>query len=139
MFTGPYKYFVRHIALLLFAVALAGCSRHPSEIAGKQIVEKQIQEQSKGLIQLATFRKTKGTVGDGIYEMAYEVEIDFLETVLVFENPMIGDPFFAEMGFWRPEKIMMKQRLRGERVKQTGVLKFEKIEKGWKGPDGKVY
>jgi len=134
-----------HTNLLLFAATvlaatfLVGCSGPPSESAGKQIVQKQIQEQSKGLIQLVSFRKTNATGGDAAYSMEYEVEIEFLDTVRVFQDPNMNGPFYAEKGTMSASTFMMQQRQKGERVKQSGTITFSKTEKGWRGPDGNIY
>jgi len=128
-----------YIVPILTALFLAGCSGPPSESVGKQIVEKQIQEQSKGLIKLVSFRKTNATGGDSAYQMEYEVEIEFADDVRVFRDAMMAGPFYAERGVVSPTLFMMQQRRKGEKLKQTGTLGFEKTEKGWRGPDGVVY
>ena len=131
--------FLHYATPILLALFLVGCSGPPSESVGKQIVEKQIQEQSKGLIQLVSFRKTNATGGDIVYYMEYEVEIEFQDTVRVFQDPNMNGPFYAERGVMTAMTFMMQQRRKGERVKQSGTLGFSKTEKGWRGPDGNVY
>ena len=133
--------FACHIIPILVGLFLVGCSgpSSPSESVGKQIVERQIQEQSKGLIKLVSFRKTNATGGDAAYQMEYEVEIEFSDDVRVFQDPMMKGPFYAEVGAVQPIHFMMKQRRKGEKTKQTGTLGFEKTEKGWRGTDGNIY
>lgn len=131
---------VQLIAPFFIVLFLAGCSGPPSEGVGKQIVEKQIQDQSKGLIKLLSFRKTNSTGNDAAYQVEYEVEIEFADTVLVYQDPGIYEgPFYAERGTLTASKFMFQQRTKGEKVKQTGTLGFVKTEKGWRGQDGNVY
>lgn len=123
----------------LAAFLLGGCSGPPSESAGKQIVEKQIQSQSNGLIKLLSFRKTNAIDGGNAYRMEYEVEVEYLDEARVFQDPSLNGPFYAERGRVTSVLFMMEQRKKGENVKLSGSLGFEKTEKGWRGSDGAIY
>ena len=131
----------RHITLILVALFLAGCSGPPSESAGKQVVEKQIQDASKGLMKLVSFRKTNATGGGSAYQMEYEVEVEFTEDAVVRTGLLSAGPFFAYRGLDISKDITgtLLQRRKGEKAKHAGILVFEKTEKGWRGPDGNVY
>jgi hypothetical protein len=133
----------RHITLILVALFLAGCSGPPSESVGKQIVEKEIQDKSKGLMKLVSFRKTNATGGDGFYVMEYEVEVAFTDDATVPTSAFAAGPFFADRGFTKANQLDLPlssiQKRKGETMKRASTLTFKKTEKGWRGPDGNVY
>jgi hypothetical protein len=126
--------FFRYIVPILATLFLPGCSGPPSESVGKRIVESRIQQDSNGLIKLLGFRKTNATRDDRIYRMEYEAEIEYIDDALDFGF------FHAKKGDPVPSySLYIQNRKKGERVKKSGTLTFEKTEKGWRGPDDKIY
>ena len=141
--------FVRYIAPILAALFLAGCSGSPSERAGRQIVEAKVRNESEGLMKLVSFRKTNATDSGSQYNMEYEAEVVFTDDAtvhsseggVVYGGALMG-PFWARRGSSKgltiPGQTLLDKK-KGEKMKRSGILAFEKTEKGWRGPDGNVY
>ena len=71
---------IRSLFTIAIAFTLVGCAdSKPSEADARQKLEKQIQEESGGLIKLVSFRKTDGAmpVVMGRNEVSYTAEIEF--------------------------------------------------------------
>jgi hypothetical protein len=132
---------IHYVVPVLTALFLAGCSSQPSQSAGKQIIEKTIQDESKGLIKLLSFRKTNATSRGNYYVMEFEVEIEYLEDC-VLEG--VGPFSRASRGLFKAERgsslrgLPYQPKKKGKE-RRSGELEFEKTEKGWRGPDGNVY
>ena len=133
---------IRYVVPVLAALFLAGCSSQPSESTGQKIIEKRIQAQSRGLIKLLSFRKTNALVSDNLYQMEFEIEIEYLDNCLVGSlGGGFGSlpDFTAEPGSSLPaSKFYMQQKRKGEREKQSGQMGFVKTENGWRGTDSEV-
>jgi len=120
------------IALMLCAVCLlmTGCnssSSVPGESEGRQTVEEQVKDESRGLMKLVSFEKTNGQAFDVLgvkgYSMEYKVVVEFLDDgkwLSDFRGTRGTGP-----GLGKPTK-------KGERVTIEGVLRFEKTERGWR-------
>ena len=85
----------RCIAPLVAALFLAGCSGPPSASVGRQIVQKQVQAESKGLMKLVSFRKTNATGDNTTDRMEYEAEVEFTADATVMKSASISGPFHA--------------------------------------------
>ncbi|MBI4713341.1 MAG: hypothetical protein HY762_08600, partial [Planctomycetes bacterium] len=73
--------------ILLAGIMFTGCSggggnQTPSDDDGRKIIEKTIQENSNGRINLLGFKKTDGqkmeVIGVKVYEMQFEAEIKYV-------------------------------------------------------------
>jgi hypothetical protein len=128
--------------VLLFA---ASCSTTPSATTAKEIINGRIERQSNGRIKLISLQKTNGQMGElfgvKIYQLSYRGEIEFLEECFWVKGmdsaAGIGPANFrtttVREGLRDPlgalnNRVMMKK---GERSEISGVLSFEKTEKGW--------
>jgi hypothetical protein len=127
------------IAIAILGVTLlAGCSSTPSASEGRDVLEKQIQEQSKGMIKLLDFRKTDGQAGElmgvRVYAMDFEAEVEFQEDCY-WGGPFGGfEVMTGEPGPFNAFMFMGKRKARaGERATISGKLQFQKTEKGWQG------
>ena len=129
---------IRSLFTIAIAFTLVGCAdSKPSEADARQKLEKQIQEESGGLIKLVSFRKTDGA-GHGIMgknEVNYTAEIEF------------GDDLFwggckqSEGCNFRANSIAPaqmaglvltgQQQKKGDRFTFSGTLALEKTESGW--------
>jgi hypothetical protein len=131
------KTLVIHAAFLA-AVLLAGCSSTPSASEGREVLEKQIENQSKGVIKLLTFRKTDGQEGElmgvRLYAMDFQADIEFNQDCY-WGGPFGGfEVMTGEPGPFNAFMFMGKRKARaGERFTISGKLQFQKTEKGWKG------
>ena len=135
------------LAIILFT----GCSGgKPSEGAGKTMLGKHIQDESKGNIKLVNFKKTNGQGDEHSYQMEYEAEIEFLANGSWLSNSGIaGSTAFVFSSQQYNNNGGISQLLgeingansvqQGQRKKVKGVLQFQKTEKGWRGQDGQIY
>jgi len=138
MRTAPFTNFAILAVPMLVALFLVGCSGPPSESVGEHIIAKKIQDQSKGLIKLVSFRKTNAVSERNCYAMAYEVEVQFQDDA-GFAPSQINE-FYAQRGIIT-QGVMnpLEQKRKGETMKRTGSLVFLKTEKGWSDEDGNIY
>lgn len=139
-----------HVFAVLAAVILSGCAPGPpSENVGRETIERQIQTQSNGKIKLVSFTKTNGKQHDDSYQLEYKAEIEFLatgawsrgsamdsSTSFGFSTEQVAANALAQFTGSIFGAMNVRQ---GQRETVTGVLRFEKTEKGWRGQDGQVY
>ena len=147
-----------YLALIGFAVAsliMGGCgSSAPSASDGKREIQKQIDEESEGRIELLAFRKTNGqqreVFGRQLYAMEFEAEIQYTETCRAdfghfgvfnsfktIETPEgldcscmgVGCPLEASL---QCSFLIGPEVEKGRRETLSGTLTFEKMEKGWR-------
>lgn len=133
-------------ALAGLTLCLCACSSGPSVVKVEEHLRNRVEAESEGRLKLASFRKTNAQEGElfGVpaYSLEYEAEIEVLETC--FWTPRyFGEISFRTVG---PDEMSIYlelqgyQRVReGERVTFTNSFEFEKTERGWKGPGGKIY
>ena len=144
----------KKIGILLAGVCVAllfllgGCSLKPTESDGQRAVQNQITQDSEGRITLTEFHKTNGQAaevnGVKLYSLEFEAEIAFTEAC----RWLLADPVNRKYSFRTaaiPQSNMNQiQTLlghlntgdgsavaKGQIVKITGTISFEKKEKGW--------
>gem|GEM_PF-1271635 len=124
----------------------AGCSLKPSEGDGKQAIQNQINQDSQGRIKLVEFQKMNGQLAEinsiKVYSLEFEAKFEFTEdckwlvgvldrkygfqTSKLPSSALGGLAQFAE-DTQNPGTVMK----RGQQVKVTGLIRFEKKENGW--------
>jgi hypothetical protein len=134
-----------YFALFLMLSAVFGCSPSspPSPADALNLLEKQIQSQSGGIIKLVSFSKTDGIAkeidGTKCYEMKYNAEIEFTQDCywgpMNYTGTWTGD-FFASDIASLPKKYEghaknMERVTKGKKIKLASSLDFQKTEKGW--------
>jgi hypothetical protein len=143
--------YVVFMLLGCLGAALSGCSGPPSVSDGRQVIEDRIKRDSEGRIRLVQFLKTNGQLvelmGVKVYTLEYETEIEFLEACK-WNIPIFAGRIMDSEATFRTTKLPNKpmgalqeftelatnpgsEVLRGQRIKLTGSIRFEKKEKGW--------
>jgi hypothetical protein len=143
--------------VIMTALAFFGCgssASRPPDAAGRQVFERGIEKGgSRDRVRLLDFRKSNGVPGveNGVsfYKMEYEVDVEFLDNckwMLISPDNSSGrwvlesrptppagrtDLYYAFYGGAPGQK--------GQRAKLTGEIRFQRTEKGWRGPDGQIY
>ena len=114
----------------LLAVSLCGCGGNgqPSEADGRKYFESNLRaDDLHGTPHLLNFHKTNGLAaevnGIKIYSLEYEAEVHYDEL-----PPQPG-------GFTN----RMQPAIPAETKTEKGTVEFHNTEKGWVGPDNKVY
>jgi len=107
-------------AVSAFVVACG--SSYPSESAGRRYCEKNCGT-IDGYLKLKSFKKTNGIGDDRSYEMEYEIEVECLSVTIT--------PGISEIG-----GVCKKV---GQIFKESGRIRFQKTENGWRAPDGRIY
>jgi hypothetical protein len=126
------------IVLIVVLGFFSGCSGSPSENAGKSVVQNMIKSQNQSdFIKLVSFRKTNGIREGNSYRMEYEVEIEFREDCMFDPYGSIYNASRIVNGGIYSAIVVRKKK--GERIKKSDVMSFEKTERGWRGNDGSVY
>ncbi len=137
--------------LLASTLPLLGCAPKPSQAAGRNVVQRLIEQKSNGAIRLLSFKKTNAQqlslLGVKIYVMYYQAEIEFVEDAWC--GGLLDNPFTCVRDRRPRDPILdtrlmadtlMKERVHnGQRKTVTGTLRFESSERGWAGEDGHVY
>jgi len=111
----------------------------PSESDGRAALEQKVQQQSKGLIRLVSFRKTDGvareTMGMKLYDLMYSAEIELTDDCFWGDGGRIGwqGGFFAERPTGGMSQIVeyAKSGKRGHREHVSATLGFQRTENGW--------
>jgi hypothetical protein len=130
---------IRSLLTIVIAFTLIGCAdSKPSEADARQKLERQIQEESGGLIKLVSFRKTDGA-GHGIMgknEVNYTAEIEFRDDLFWggckqsegcnFHANSIAPAQMAGL------ILTGQQQKKGDRFTFSGTLALEKTESGWR-------
>jgi hypothetical protein len=121
---------------------LAGCGKsQPSESDGEKIIRDKIAGQSEGHIKLVSFKKTNGQAkeeeGISKYNLEYQAEIEF-DKDCVWQY--MGGGYFilykiAELPSDWDGKFGGATMKRGQHVKLSGTVVFQKKENGWVGRD----
>lgn len=128
---------LRSIIAILPALLLVACAGLPSETAGRRVVENAIRAQRQGeLITLVSFTKTNAVREGNSYRMEYDVEIEFREDCLF---SLYGSIYNALRDNGGPHSADQVKKRKGERLRQSDVMTFEKTENGWRGGDGNIY
>ena len=151
------KYHVLIALALMFVVGLTvpdDVGAKPSASDGKREIQKQIDEESEGRIELLVFRKTNGqqreVFGRQIYVMEFEAEIQYTEmcradfgyfgvfnSFKTIETPEgldcscmgVGCPLEASL---QCSFLIGPEVEKGRRETISGTMTFEKMEKGWR-------
>jgi hypothetical protein len=142
--------------LVVAVVACSGCSNLPSASDGEKLIRNKINDQAGGRIKLVGFKKTNGQVmeafGSRGYRMEWEGQIEFLSDC--YWGPFDGGgswsgDFYTVAGkpehpdtmasFLQPQYVGKKEVSKGQKIRVSGTLVFEKTEKGWRGQDGRLY
>lgn len=127
----------------LLASLLLGCSGTPSESAGRQVIERRIEKQSNGLIELVEFKKTNGAGDASTYQMEFSTTVRYKANCLVgsLDGRMETLPDFRAIPGTRPSAMQfyLTGKTAGETETHTGTMLFQKTERGWQGPDGNLY
>jgi len=111
----------------------------PSESDGRAVLEQKIQQQSKGLIRLVSFRKTDGvareTMGMKLYDLMYSAEIELTNDCYWGDGGRLGwqGGFFAERPTGGISQMVeySKSGKKGQREQVSATLGFERTENGW--------
>lgn len=144
------------LGILTFLVAfIAGCSLYPSEGDGELAILDHIKTQSEGRIKLVSFHKTDGQKrelqGAQFYSLEFQAEIEFTEdckwvtgmygsnlgfrTVKVAAQQNEGFSIDTWMGNMQDPGVMVKK---GHLEKLSGLIMFEKTERGWRAIQIKI-
>jgi len=106
-----------------------------------------MQQESKGLIRLVSFRKTDGVLkefmGIKVYELSYAAEIEFTnDCTWSGGNELMGwdgrfnaspgstDPSDGATNFFMATQGQ-ESATKGKRINISGKVNFEKTERGW--------
>lgn len=127
--------------LVIFIIAISGCSSTPSSSLGEAAMQKIVTEQSKGKITVKAFRKTNGIerkiAGQKIYSLEYSATIQFQNSGWKGGDPVVG--YFSTFGSddRRPSgwDAFGKNWIFFEKhaeVQLTGEIIFESTENGWR-------
>ncbi len=123
----------------------------PSAGMARDILRQRIEEQGKGNVRLVSFEKVNAVegvvLGQTLYELQYEAEIEFLETGswlqgamgtkrFEFSKERYGGSFSSQVAASLDGAVAVKQ---GQHEKLRGTLQFKKTERGWQGEDGRLY
>ncbi len=118
-----------------------------TEAAAKEILSNSIFCQSDDLIKFLRFDKTDGQsreeFGVKFYKLMYEAEIEFLRNVWWSGDKRFGSNFDAyERTAANSQDFLAKMnnypKNAGERQNISGVILFEKTERGWWGAPGRI-
>lgn len=129
--------------LLLLGLTVFGvstCYAEPSVSDAKKILETIITEQSKGMVKLVGFEKTGGikqsSNGMKFYTLEYSATVEFQQ-----KSWKQCDQFkecFSDFHFSNVAPRSMEAAVfsfkhfdAGSKVKTSGKMRFQKIEKGW--------
>jgi|GEM_PF-3699085 len=116
-------------ALTAFASFILACgSSYPSESAARTALEN-LGKMGGSWYKVKAFTKTNGKGDDKKYTVEYDAELECGPTP---RNTTIILP----PGVPHAEECLKSG---GRMIKVSGTMAFENTEKGWRGPDGKVY
>jgi len=131
---------IARILAALLLILIPGCtSRLPSESDGRAALEQKIQQQSKGLIRLVSFRKTDGVeqvvMGMKAYQLTYTAEIELTDDCFWGDGGLLGwqGNFFAERptGGISQRVEYSKSGRKGHQEQISATLTFQRTENGW--------
>ena len=129
---------IRSLFTIAIAFTLVGCAdSKPSEADARQKLEKQIQEESGGLIKLVSFRKTDGAMPAvmGRNEVSYTAEIEFGDDLFWAGcKQSEGCNFHANsIAAAQMAGLILngQQQKKGDRFTFSGTLSLEKTDGGW--------
>lgn len=134
------------LGLTIFLTTACNFFKEPNEKMGRQEIEKEINEESKEIIELIHFEKLNGIKkefqGSEIYSLEYSAEIKVLKDVwrsqmgMWFSDKSVGNFYFIDIN---PKKRFPSESedgfihyKKGELVKFDGKMTFEKTENGWR-------
>jgi hypothetical protein len=107
------------LVLGVATVTLVGCSRKPSERDARTVVEN--MKNQSGQTRITAFKKVNASAGVEHGQETYTIECTYDIELL---NPEVAKALGAQ----------------GHLLHfGSDAIHFEKTEKGWKGPDGKLY
>jgi hypothetical protein len=114
------------------SLVLACASSYPSESAARTALENLGNSPTMGgnWFKVKSFTKTNGKGDDKNYTVEYDAE---LECGPIPPNTILPDDQDV------PHVWKCYGQSGGRIIKVSGMIAFEKTEKGWQGPDKKIY
>lgn len=128
------------LTVAIAALCLTGCGGDgkPSESKARTAFEGSL----KGPVRLLDFRKIDAQEGEmfgvKVYSVEFEAKVEITENAVIEPDGTIvawkNVPRIESMRFAFGQKVAQ-----GTQHSFKGQLIFQRTERGWKGPDGKVY